>query len=67
MNLNLRGVKYKVTSDLSDYDLEVSEVNNLFLKRDIDTYMTIDLDKMCLGAVKRVLLGVGIEIEKEAK
>ena len=65
--LKLRDVNYKITSQLNDYDLEVSEKNVLSLKRGEDTYMTVDLDKMCLGAVIGVLLGVGIEIEKEAK
>lgn len=60
----MRGKEYKITSNENQYDLEVNG-NTLLLKRGEQAYITLDLDKVCLGTKKMILSAVGIKIEEK--
>lgn len=59
----MRGKEYKITSNENQYDLEVNE-NTLLLKRGEQTYITLDLDKVCLGTKLEILKNVGVVLEE---
>lgn len=61
--LIMRGEEYKITSNENQYDLEVHE-NTLFLKRGEEVYITLDLDKVCLGTKLEILKNIGITLER---
>lgn len=63
--LIMRGEEYKITSNENQYDLEVHE-NTLFLKRGEEVYITLDLDKVCLGTKLEILKNMGITLERIA-
>ncbi|MGL5592990.1 MAG: hypothetical protein ACRDDH_03510 [Cetobacterium sp.] len=58
----MRGKEYKITSNENQYDLEVDR-NTLLLKRGEQAYITLDLDKVCLGTKLEILKNVGIVLE----
>lgn len=58
----MRGKEYKITSNENQYDLEVNG-NTLLLKRGEQAYITLDLDKVCLGTKLEILKNVGIVLE----
>lgn len=59
----MRGKEYKITSNENQYDLEVNG-NTLLLKRGEQAYITLDLDKVCLGTKLEILKNVGIVLER---
>lgn len=59
----MRGKEYKVTSNENQYDLEINE-NTLLLKRGEEVYITLDLDKVCLGTKLEILKNVGVVLEE---
>ena len=59
----MRGKEYKITSNENQYDLEVNG-NTLLLKRGEEVYITLDIDKVCLGTKLEILKNVGIILER---
>ncbi|MGL5613825.1 hypothetical protein [Cetobacterium sp.] len=58
----MRDKEYKITSNENQYDFEVNG-NTLLLKRGEQVYITLDLDKVCLGTKLEILKNVGIVLE----
>lgn len=59
----MRGKEYKIISNENQYDLEV-DGNTLLLKRGEQAYITLDLDKVCLGTKLEILKNVGVVLEE---
>lgn len=59
----MRNKEYKIVSNENQYDLEVNG-SVLYLKRGEETYMTIDLEKVCLGTKLAILESVGVVLEE---
>ncbi|MGL4452342.1 MAG: hypothetical protein ACRCTZ_14275 [Sarcina sp.] len=55
--------EYEIVSNENDYDLRVDK-NTLFLNKGEETYITIDLDKVCLGTKLAILSNVGITLKE---
>jgi len=64
-NLKLRNIEYKIISNHDDYDLELTEENILHFKRGGELYISIHLDKVCLGSKLVLLEHLGLKIEKK--
>ena len=63
--LKMRNEKYKIIKNECGYDLEVTQENVLNFKRGDELYISIHLDRVCLGSKKRILKHLGIEIKRE--
>lgn len=63
-SLKLRNIEYKIISNFNDYDLELTEENVLCFKRGGELYVSVHLDKVCLGSKLVLLEHLGLKIEK---
>lgn len=63
--LKLRNINYKIISNYNDYDLELTKENILCFKRGGKLYVSIHLDKVCLGTKLFILEHLGLKIERE--
>lgn len=64
-NLKLRNIEYTIISNYNDYDLELTEENVLCFKRGGELYVSVHLDKVCLGSKLALLEHLGIKIKRE--
>ncbi|MBC2855465.1 hypothetical protein H3N56_03015 [Cetobacterium sp. 2A] len=62
----MRGKKYKIVSNENQYELKTIG-NALLLKRGNEVYITLDLDKVCLGTKLAILENVGVVLEEIPK
>lgn len=65
LDLKLRGVQYEIISNDNDYDLELTEENTLCFKRGEELYVSVNLDKVCLGSKLAILDFLGLKIKRE--
>lgn len=64
--LKIKDQIYYIIKNNKEYDLELLGTNILCLKRKKEEYIRLNLKNTCLGLLKIILSGAGIEIRKEA-